>query len=29
MAGERKAKLIIDGKDPVEFPILTPVHGND
>ena len=29
MAGERKAKLIIDGKAPVEFPILTPVHGND
>ena len=29
MANERKATLIIDGQDPVDFPILTPVHGND
>ena len=29
MATERKATLIIDGKEPVEFPILSPVHGND
>ena len=29
MTTERKAKLIIEGQDPVEFSILTPVHGND
>ncbi len=26
---ERKATLSIEGKDPVDFPILTPTHGND
>jgi citrate synthase len=26
---ERKATLIIEGKAPVEFPIMTPTHGND
>ncbi|GHU35175.1 citrate synthase [Betaproteobacteria bacterium] len=25
----RKATLIIEGQEPVEFPIFTPVHGND
>ena len=29
MSTERKATLIIDGKAPVEFPILTPTHGNE
>ena len=29
MSTERKAKLIIDGMEPIEFSILTPVHGND
>ena len=29
MTNERKAKLIIDGQDPVEFSIISPVHGND
>ena len=29
MTTERKAKLIIDGMDPIEFSILTPVHGNE
>ena len=29
MTTERKATLIIDGQAPQEFPILTPVHGND
>ena len=29
MTSERKATLIIEGREPVEFPILTPVHGND
>ena len=29
MTSARKATLIIDGKDPIEFPILEPVHGND
>ena len=29
MTTERKATLIVDGQDPVEFPILSPVHGND
>ena len=29
MTTERKAVLIIDGHDPIEFPILTPVLGND
>ncbi len=28
MSTERKAILIIDGRDPIELPILTPVHGN-
>ncbi|QWT45843.1 citrate synthase [Azospira inquinata] len=26
---ERKATLSIEGTDPVDFPILTPTHGND
>jgi citrate synthase len=29
MASERKATLSIDGQAPVEFPIMTPTHGND
>ncbi len=29
MTTERKAVLIIDGQDPIELPILTPVLGND
>ncbi|WP_366932321.1 hypothetical protein [Propionivibrio sp.] len=29
MTTERKATLIIEGRDPVEFPIMTPVIGND
>ncbi len=29
MTTERKATLTIDGQSPVEFPILTPTHGND
>ncbi len=29
MSTERKAVLIIDGHDPIELPILSPVHGND
>jgi citrate synthase len=29
MTTERKATLIIEGKEPVEFSILSPVHGND
>ena len=29
MTTERKAKLIIEGQEPVEFSIMTPVHGND
>ena len=29
MTTERKAILIIDGHDPIELPILTPVHGNE
>jgi citrate synthase len=29
MTTERKATLIIEGRDPVEFPIMTPTHGND
>ncbi|QKS30076.1 MAG: Citrate synthase [Accumulibacter sp.] len=29
MTTERKATLIIDGRPPVEFPIMTPTHGND
>ena len=29
MTSERKATLIIEGHEPVEFPIMTPVHGND
>ena len=29
MTTERKVTLTIDGKAPVEFPIMTPTHGND
>ncbi len=29
MASERKATLTIEGHDPVDFSIMTPVHGND
>ena len=29
MTTARKAVLIIDGGEPIEFPILSPVHGND
>ena len=29
MTTERKATLTIDGQAPVEFPIMTPTHGND
>ncbi len=29
MTSERKATLIIEGRAPVEFPIMTPTHGND
>lgn len=29
MTATRKATLIIDGQQPIEFPILQPVHGND
>jgi len=29
MTTERKATLTIDGKAPVEFPIMIPTHGND
>ena len=29
MTSARKATLIIDGQEPTEFPVLTPVHGND
>ena len=29
MTTERKATLIIEGREPVEFSIMTPVHGND
>ncbi|MBK7563118.1 MAG: citrate (Si)-synthase [Propionivibrio sp.] len=29
MSTERKATLIIEGRDPVEFPIMTPVAGYD
>ena len=29
MTTERKATLIIEGQEPVEFTIMTPVHGND
>ncbi len=29
MTNERKAKLIVDGREPVEFPIISPVIGND
>ena len=29
MTNARKAVLTIEGRDPVEFPILKPVHGND
>ena len=29
MTTDRKATLTIDGQAPVEFPIMTPTHGND
>jgi citrate synthase len=29
MTTQRKASLILDGKEPVDFPIMTPTHGND
>ena len=29
MTTERKARLIIEGQEPVDFSILSPVHGND
>ena len=29
MTTERKATLTIDGQAPVEFPIMSPTHGND
>lgn len=29
MTTERKAVLSIEGQQPVEFPIMTPTHGND
>ncbi|WP_153108880.1 citrate synthase [Propionivibrio limicola] len=29
MTSERKATLIIEGHEPQEFPVLTPVHGNE
>ena len=29
MTTERKATLAIDGQAPVEFPIMSPTHGND
>jgi citrate synthase len=29
VANERKAKLIIEGRDPIELPIISPVYGND
>ncbi len=29
MTTERKATLSIDGQAPVDFPIMTPTHGND
>ncbi|WP_313953805.1 citrate synthase [Accumulibacter sp.] len=29
MTTDRKAILNIEGRDPVEFPIMTPTHGND
>jgi citrate synthase len=29
MTTERKATLTIEGRAPVEFPIMTPTHGND
>jgi len=29
MTTERKATLIIEGREPVEFSIMSPVHGND
>ena len=29
MTIERKATLSIDGLTPVDFSIMTPVHGND
>ena len=29
MTTERKAILSIEGRDPAEFPIMTPTHGND
>ena len=29
MTSTRKATLIIEGQEPIEFPVLEPVHGND
>jgi len=29
MTNERKATLIIEGQEPIELPIMSPVHGND
>ena len=29
MTTERKATLIIEGQDPIDFPIMTPVIGSD
>jgi len=29
MTTERKATLAIDGQNPVDFPIMSPTHGND
>jgi len=29
MTTERKATLTIDGQNPVDFPIMSPTHGND
>ena len=29
MTTERKATLTIDGLAPVDFPIMSPTHGND
>ena len=29
MTTERKATLTIDGQAPVDFPIMSPTHGND
>ncbi len=29
MNSPQKATLIIEGKEPIDFPIMSPVHGND